>query len=123
VWVHPGALDRLIGDRRLRVAGGYAAALAGAGIAAGPARHFYVDEADLKGLVGEFHARKDPDGQVELHVIPSSVAPQLRPDLDRPVPVSVAAVDLLDSKDARERHLALGYLAVSASQAQKSSVA
>jgi excisionase family DNA binding protein len=107
VWVHPGVLDRLVADARLRPAGGFAAAARGAGIAVGPARRFYVDEDDIEVIVAAYRARRDAEGEVELMVIPRAVPAALRPSFGEPVPLAAALADLLESADARERYLAI----------------
>lgn len=106
VWVHPGVLDRLVADERLRPGGGFAAAARGAGIAAGPPRRFYVDEDDADAVIADYRARIDAEGEVELMVVPRDVPAVFRPAAGEPVPLAIALVDLLDSADAREQHVA-----------------
>jgi excisionase family DNA binding protein len=110
IWAHPGVVDRLVDDGRLRPAGGYPAARRGAGIAAAPLRRLYVDEADLDVVLSQYKANLDAAGDLELMVIPELVPLQLRPAVGEPVPLAVALVDLLESADARERHVALELL-------------
>jgi hypothetical protein len=102
-------------DDRLRPAGGFAAAAAGVGIAAGPPRRFYVDSSELDAVLVHYRARMDPDGQVELMVIPDSVPAELRPGRG-PVPKPVALADLLESDDARERYVGVRLAELSARQ-------
>jgi excisionase family DNA binding protein len=111
LWVHSGVLDRFTKDQRLRPAGGFAAAASGFGIVAGPPRRFYIDAADVDAVIAHYRGGEQADGQVELMVIPDTVAVAMRPQLGVPVPAAVALVDLLDSADARERHLAIEFVA------------
>lgn len=105
-WVHPGVLDRLVADVRLRPGGRFAAAAHGAGIAAGPPRRFYVDDNDVDAVLADYQARLDAQGEIELMVIPRDVPAALRPVAGEPVPLAVALADLLESADAREHHVA-----------------
>lgn len=106
VWVHPGVLDRLAEDPRLRPGGGFAAAARGLGIAAAPPNRFYVASDDVAGVLRDYRAHDDPNGTVELMIVPAEgSAPLLLPP-GEPVPVAVALADMLDSRDARERHAA-----------------
>ncbi len=106
VWVHPGVLERLAGDPRLRPGGGFAAAARGLGIVAGPPSRFYVGPHEVASLLRDYRAREDPDGPVELMIVPAEgSAPLLLPP-GEPVPVAVALADMLDSADARERRAA-----------------
>jgi hypothetical protein len=106
VWVHPGVLDRLVADVRLRPAGGFAAAVQGAGIAAGPPRRFYVDDNDVEAVLAAYQARLDARGEIEVMVIPRDVPAAFRPAPGEPVPLAVALADLMESADAREHHVA-----------------
>ena len=106
VWVHPGVLDRIVADPRLRPGGGFAAAARGAGIAAGPPRRFYVDDHDVDAVLDDYKARLDTEGDIELMVITSDVPAAFLPPASEPVPLPVALTDLLDSADAREQHVA-----------------
>lgn len=105
VWVHPGLLDRLASDARVRPGGGFAAAAHGLGIASAPPRRFYVDARAADGIIADYRARDDPAGQVELMVVPNDIAPGLLAGVG-PVPAAVALADLLESDDARERQAA-----------------
>jgi hypothetical protein len=107
LWVHPGVLDRLAADQRLRPGGGFAAAAQGVGIAASKPRRFYVDADLLDAVLSDYQAQDDPEGPIELMIIPSEVPDGVRVPPGRPVPVAVALVDLLESDDARERHAAV----------------
>jgi hypothetical protein len=110
VRVHPGVLDRLVADVRLRPGGGFATAARGAGIAAGAPRRFYVDEADAEAVLADYRARIDAEGEVELMVIPRDVPAAFRPPANEPVPLAIALADLLESADAREHHVATDLL-------------
>jgi len=106
LWVHPGVLDRLAADDRLRPGGGFAAAAQGVGIGASRPWRFYVDADVLDAVLADYRAQDDPEGPVELMIVPSEVPDGLRAPAGRPVPVAVALADLLESNDARERHAA-----------------
>ncbi len=106
VWLHPGVLERFAADRRLRPGGGFAAAVHGAGISAGPARRFYLDSDDADAVLADYRLQDDPEGPIDLMVVPAEVPEHLRLAIGGPVPLAVALVDLLDSPDARERHIA-----------------
>lgn len=105
-WVHPGVLERLALDGRLSATGDYAVALGGHGLAAGPARLFYVAAENAGGVLEEYRGQLDDKGQVHLLVIPSVVPSALRPTPGEAVPATIALVDLLDSPDARQQGLA-----------------
>jgi hypothetical protein len=102
VWVHPGVLDRLAADVRLRPGGGLAAATRGAGIAAVPPGRFYIDVDDVDAVLADYKARLDAEGDIELMVIPREVPSAFRPPAGEPVPLATALADLLESTDARE---------------------
>ena len=107
VWVHDGVLDALAEDERLHPSGAYAAQQAGTDLAAGPARAFYVYEADVAALLADFRAQDAADGQILLHVLVGERAPSDAVIAAAgPVPLAVAAVDLLESPASRDRHLA-----------------
>jgi hypothetical protein len=103
-------IDRLREDGRLSLGGAWAATLAGADIAPGDQIEAYVREADLDAVVRGYRLREDPDGRVIMRVIPSSVPGALLPQAGQPVAPVVAALDLLESPDARSRSLALSWL-------------
>ena len=108
VWVHDGVLDAMAADERLRPSGAYAAQHAGTELAGGPARDFYIDEADVASVLADYRAQDDPGGQVMLRVLAADAGGLVAgaPAGSEPVPLAVAAVDLLESDAARERHLA-----------------
>lgn len=98
---HPGILDRLIADYRVRPGAGRAAAARGAGLAAGGRELLYVCAADVADVRDRYRLRPDPAGNVELAVIPAGVPDELVPTPGEPVPLSVAWVDLLEDPDRR----------------------
>jgi hypothetical protein len=109
VWVHPGVLARLRGDGRLHAGGGDAAVSAALGVAASTRRRFYLREQDFAAVMGEYRGREDPDGEVELMLVPSGASELFPPDA-APVPLAAALLDLLESPDSREHHAAAGLL-------------
>ncbi|MDQ1743998.1 MAG: hypothetical protein QOE23_2337 [Pseudonocardiales bacterium] len=98
---HPGVLDRLAADGRVRPGAGRAAAARGAGLAAGGRELLYVSAADLAEVRDRYRLRPDPAGNVELAVIPADIPAELMSAAGEPVPLSVAWVDLLEDPDAR----------------------
>lgn len=103
VWLHPVMEQRLLEDSRVRVSGGPALVEAGVGLSGVPVGRLYVEEAAVPGLFARYRLQDDPAAPLELMVIPASVPEHLLPPAGRPVPLAVAAADLLDSADARER--------------------
>lgn len=123
IWVHDGVLDALADDSRLRPSGAYAAQQAGTDLSGGLARDFYVDEVDLSSVLADYRARNDPNGQVLLRVLARDVDAELAAVVladGEPVPLAVVAVDLLESRVARERHLAIAELHKALAGAQAS---
>jgi hypothetical protein len=120
VWVHPGVRDRFASDPRLHAGGENGAAAAEVGVGAGVGRSaiFYLSEADVQDVMGKYRAHQDPDGQVVLMVVPDEVSGALLPQPGEPVPHVVALVDLLESPDARQRHLAKELIAKAALNAK-----
>jgi hypothetical protein len=103
VRVHPGVIDRLASDGRLRCVD--PSVVLGVG---GVRRCLFVGEGDLAGLVEEYRAVADPGG-VDLLVLPAvSLAVS---DGCPEVLVLSAVVDLVASVDARERDAARRVLA------------
>jgi excisionase family DNA binding protein len=98
---HPGVLDRLAVDGRVRPGAGRAAAARGAGLAAGGRELLYISAADVADVRDQYRLQPDPAGNVELAVIPAAVPDELMPAPGEPVPLSVAWVDLLEDPDAR----------------------
>jgi excisionase family DNA binding protein len=109
IWLHPGLVERLAADRRLRPGGAYAAGRHDAVISAGAPNRFYVDEDAFDAVLHDHRAELDPAGPIEFYQIPRAVPDELRPVLGEPVPLAVAMADLLDSGDARDRHAASEY--------------
>lgn len=110
VWVHPGVLEHLRADPRLRVGGARAAVAAGLEGPAGDLDRFYVDADDYEGVVADHRAHPADDGQVVLMVVSPAVPEAALGPLGEPVAAAVGLVDCLVSSDARERHLAREYL-------------
>jgi excisionase family DNA binding protein len=109
VWVHPGVLDRLARDERLRPGGPAAAHALGLAVAGGAVRRFYVNADVVDEVMAQYRAVANPDGQVELMVVPAGVGSVLLAGAG-PVPEAVALADLLESDDAREQHAAASKL-------------
>lgn len=106
VWVHPGVVDRLGEDPRLRL-GGSAAAASYQVEAANPEPHrWYIDADDLSSVMRGHRLKHDDSSPYDLMVIPAAVPVHRRPHQGAPVPLVMSLVDLLDSSDARERHAA-----------------
>jgi excisionase family DNA binding protein len=107
IWIHPGVVDRLAADRRVRPGGADAVVAAGLGLSVGATSSvFYIDAQHADAVVKKYRGRDDRDGPVTLMVIPPAVPPELRPRPGAPIPPGAALVDLLTSPDARDRHLA-----------------
>ena len=117
IWVHPGVVDRLAADRRARPGGAPAVAAAGLGLSgADRPSLFYVDTEDADAVVAKYRGRDDPDGPLTLMVIPPEVPSRLRPRPGAPTPPALALVDLLNSSDARQHHLATELLRAAAAR-------
>lgn len=101
-WAHPGVIDGLLEDERVRVGGSAAAAQHGLGIASGGEHVLYVNASDGQGLAHDYRLRDDSQGSVHLRVVPAPV------DVRAPGPIHVATAvaDLLDRQDSRARHVA-----------------
>ena len=110
MWVHPGLMSRLIEDPQVNAGGDLAAARIGEGLSATGIRDLYVTEQDTERIAASYRLRPDPDGQVILHVVPSSVPENLIAVRDGLVPAAAAAADLLDEDDPRARRSALRQL-------------
>jgi excisionase family DNA binding protein len=106
VWVHPGVLDRFADDDRLHPAGGSVVASAGLGIAPGDRWTFYVGENVLEEVLVDYRAQHSDDGQVVMMVVPAEVSATVLGGPGEPVMSAMVLVDLLASRDARERHVA-----------------
>jgi excisionase family DNA binding protein len=101
VRAHPGVLDRLVADGRVRPGAGRAAAARGASLAGGGRDLLYIAAADVADVRDTYRLRPDPAGNVELAVIPYEVPEELVPAPGQLVPLSVAWVDLIEDPDAR----------------------
>jgi excisionase family DNA binding protein len=122
IWIHPGVIDRLTADRRLRLGGAPAVVAAGLGLSvAAPPSLFYVDAERADAVVKKYRGRDDTNGPVTLMVIPPAVPAALRPRGGAPIPPGAALVDLLASPDARERHLATELLGRAAARLREAS--
>jgi excisionase family DNA binding protein len=120
IWVHPGVVDRLAANRRVRPGGAPAVAAAGLGLSgADRPSLFYVDAEDSDAVVAKYRGHDDPDGPLTLMVIPPEVPSALRPLSGAPTPPAVALVDLLGSSDARQHDLATELLGAAAARLAK----
>jgi hypothetical protein len=105
-WAHPGTVAALEADTRVSHSG--ADLIRDAALS--PARRdaeVYLRQADLPALIAQYRLRPDPAGTVVIHVIPDAVPAELGPLHGEPVPVLVAATDLLDDDDPRLRAVAV----------------
>jgi hypothetical protein len=105
IWVHPGVIEKLSRDPRVRVGAEDAARHASIGIGAGVggAVVLYVDACNVDSVMFQYRGSDDPEGSVHLMAIPDELSDGLRPTPGQPVPASVALVDLLGSLDTRVR--------------------
>jgi excisionase family DNA binding protein len=112
MWAHPGLMSRLIEDPQVSAGGDLAAARIGEGLSETGVRDLYVAEQDAERIVASYRLHPDPDGQVMLHVVPSSVPQELIALRGGLVPAAAAAADLLDEGDPRAQRSALRQLHV-----------
>ena len=108
VRVHPGVLERLLSDERVRVGGARAAAGNGGGVAAGGRPVIYVADSDMDALRSAYHLVADPAGNVTLGLLDGRAAElvaALAPGGGL-LPLAVAWADLLEDLDPRARHAA-----------------
>ena len=110
MWAHPGLVSRLVEDPQVSSGGDRAAARIGEGLSQAAVRDVYVAEPNAERIVESYRLRPDPDGQVMLHVVPSSVPKDLIAMRGGLVPAAAAAADLLDEGDPRARRSALRQL-------------
>jgi excisionase family DNA binding protein len=108
MWAHPGLMSGLIEDPQVSAGGDLAAARIGEGLSETGVRDLYVAEQNAKRIVASYRLCPDPDGQVMLHVVASSV--HLIAGRGGLVPAAAAAADLLDENDPRARRSALRQL-------------
>lgn len=104
IRVHPGVIDRLASDERVRCVD--PSVVLGAG---GVRSCLFVGEGDVAGVVEEYRAVADPDGDVALQVLPA-VSLEVADGCSEVLVLS-AVVDLVASVDARERDAARRVLA------------
>jgi len=123
IWVHPGVVERLSSDRRLRPGSEAAAAAAGIGNGAGvgASKVFYLRQRDVNAIVDEYRGRDEDDGQVLLMVVPDEVVSDLLFPSGKPVAAVVALVDMVNSPDSRQRHLATELLSSAVQKANAKS--
>jgi excisionase family DNA binding protein len=109
-WVHPGVIQSVLNDPRVSVSGADVAAAAGAEIAGGDVSDLYLSSEALPGVIDDYGLQSDPAGQLQIHLWrPGSGAENvLRPG--KPVPVVLAALDLLSAPDSRARHWARDFI-------------
>jgi len=110
LWVHPGVVEHLERDDRVRLGGFHAVAQVGLGLSGEHERVVYVRAADADGVIADHHAVPDEEGEVVLMVVPDEVPVAVLGPPGQPVPLAVGLVDLLASSDARERHAAASAL-------------
>jgi len=109
-WVHPGVIQSVLNDPRVSVSGAGVAAAAGVEIAGGDVSYLYLSSEALPGVIDDYGLQSDPAGQLQIHLWrPGSGAEYvLRPG--KPVPVVLAALDLLSAPDSRARHWARTFI-------------
>jgi hypothetical protein len=110
MWAHPGLVSRLVEDPQVSEGGDRAAARIREGLSETGVRDVYIADEHVERIVASYRLRPDPDGQVMLHVVPSSVPQDLMAVGGGVVPAAAAAADLLDEDDPRARRSALRQL-------------
>lgn len=100
---HPGVVERLRSDERVRLGGVEAAIAHGAGLTAGGRPRLYIADADLHDVQDEYGLRPDSSGALDIMVVPQGAAALLAPSA-RFVSPAVAWADLLDEIDPRAQH-------------------
>lgn len=110
MWAHPGLMSRLVEDPLVSAGGDRAAVHIGEGLSQTEVSDLYVAASDVQRIVASYRLRPDPDGQVMLHVVPSSVPQDLIGMRGGLVPAAAAAADLLEEGDPRARRSALRQL-------------
>ena len=88
------------------LSGAGVAAAAGAEIAGGDVSDLYLSSEAFPGVIDDYGLQSDPAGQLQIHLWRPGLGAEyvLRPG--RPVPVVLAALDLLSAPDSRARHWA-----------------
>lgn len=109
-WVHPGVVQSVLNDPRVSVSGAGVAAAAGAEIAGGDVSDLYLSSEALPGVIDDYGLQSDPAGQLQIHLWRRGSGAEfvLRPG--QPVPVVLAALDLLSAPDSRARHWARTFI-------------
>lgn len=108
-WAHPGVIDELLADPEVSVGRARAAALAGLRVSPGDDAVAYVRAAALPRLVQRYALQPDPDGRLEIRVVPED-AGEFAPVPGAPVPLAAAVLDMAESPDARMRAVAAQWL-------------
>jgi len=108
IWVHPGVVERLSSDPRVRPGAEAAAAVYGIGNGAGigGSMVFYVNQSDADAVVEEYRGRNEEDGHILLMIVPDEVAANELLPQGKPVAAVVSLVDMLTSSDSRQRYSA-----------------
>lgn len=109
-WIHPGVRDALLTDPRAVVGGAHALAATGADLSPGDSYRVYVRAGDLNALRDRYQLVEDPDGDLEVLVVPDVVPDDVAPHAGGPAPIAAALLDLLEEDDVRGRALAEGWL-------------
>jgi len=111
MWVHPGVLDRLLADARIRGGGGSADAIPGLDALTGGRHQYviYVSSDDSEGVIRRYRMADDPDGQIRLIVVPGDLLPGRR-HRSTGLPAPAVAADLLAEADPRAHNAAVRLL-------------
>ena len=104
VWVHPGVLQQLATDPRVRPTRAPVPTAAGAELTGDRHRRFYVDVSEFISLLKDYRATPDENGNVLLMVVPSHASDEALGQPGQPASSAATLVDLLSSPDAREHH-------------------
>jgi hypothetical protein len=109
---HESVLDRVSAHDGVWRGGGDAVAALGGGLASGGRPRLYIDEALVGSLSDRYRLHLDPEGQLDVMVMPGEVGRAgLVPEPgQRDVPLAVAWIDLLDDSDPRARSAAADWL-------------
>lgn len=109
-WIHPGVRHALLADPRVVLGGAHALAANGADLSPGDRHRVYVRAGDVNALRDRYQLLEDPDGDLEVLVVPDAVPDDVAPHPGGPAPVAAALLDLLEDDDARGRALAEAWL-------------